>query len=60
MAFQEYSPEQAALWPLHVRDVLDEKHLVFSISAMVESRICERGKRLTATKGSIPTIRRCG
>lgn len=35
MAFQEYSPEQAALLPLHVRDVLDEKHLVFLISAMV-------------------------
>ena len=29
MPFQEYSSEQAALLPLHVRDVLDEKHLVF-------------------------------
>lgn len=36
MPFQEYSPEQAALLPLHVRDVLDEKHLVFLISAVVE------------------------
>jgi hypothetical protein len=28
MPFQEYSPEQAALLPLPVRDVLSEKHLV--------------------------------
>lgn len=38
MPFQEYSPEQAALLPLHVRDVLSEKHLVFLISAMVEKQ----------------------
>ena len=31
MPFQEYSPEQAALLPLHVRDVLSEQHLVFLI-----------------------------
>lgn len=38
MPFQEYSPEQAALLPLHVRDVLDENHLVFLISAVVEKQ----------------------
>jgi transposase len=38
MPFQEYSPEQAALLPLHVRDVLSEKHLVFLISAVVEKQ----------------------
>lgn len=38
MPFQEYSPEQAALLPLHVRDVLDERHLVFLISAIVEKQ----------------------
>jgi hypothetical protein len=38
MPFQEYSPEQAALLPAHVRDVLSEKHLVFLISAMVEKQ----------------------
>lgn len=36
MPFQEYSPEQAALLPVHVRDVLNEKHLVFLISAVVD------------------------
>lgn len=38
MPFQEYSPEQAALLPLHVRDVLSEKHLVFLISAVVNKQ----------------------
>lgn len=38
MPFQEYSPEQAALLPVHVRDVLSEKHLVFLISAVVEKQ----------------------
>ena len=38
MPFQEYSPEQAAPLPLHVRDVLSEKHLVFLIRAMVEKQ----------------------
>jgi len=38
MPFQEYSAEQAALLPVHVRDVLSEKHLVFLISAMVEKQ----------------------
>lgn len=38
MPFQEYSPEQAALLPLHVRDVLSEKHLVFLISAVVDKQ----------------------
>jgi transposase len=38
MPFQEYCPEQAALLPLHVRDVLDENHLVFLISAVVEKQ----------------------
>jgi transposase len=34
--FQDYNPEQAALLPLHVRDVLSEKYLVFLISGVVE------------------------
>lgn len=38
MPFQDYSPEQAALLPLHVRDVLTEKHLVFLIHAVVEQQ----------------------
>lgn len=38
MPFQEYGPEQAALLPVHVRDVLSEKHLVFLISAVVEKQ----------------------
>lgn len=38
MPFQDYNPEQAALLPLHVRDVLSEKHLVFLISAVVEKQ----------------------
>ena len=38
MPFQDYSPEQAALLPLHVRDVLSEQHLVFLISAVVEKQ----------------------
>lgn len=36
MPFQDYSPEQAALLPVHVRDVLSEKHLVFLIHEVVE------------------------
>ena len=59
MPFQDYSPEQAALLPAHVRDVLSEKHLVFLISAMVRGRICGNGSRFTATRDSVPTIRRC-
>ena len=38
MPFQEYSPEQASLLPVHVRDVLSENHLVFLISAVVEKQ----------------------
>lgn len=38
MPFQDYNPEQAALLPLHVRDVLSDKHLVFLISAVVEKQ----------------------
>jgi hypothetical protein len=59
MPFQEYSPEQAALLPLHVRDVLSEKHLVFLISARWRSRICGRGSRCTAKKDSGRIIPRC-
>jgi transposase len=36
MPFQDYSPEQGALLPVHVRDVLTEKHLVFLIHEGVE------------------------
>jgi transposase len=36
MPFQDYSPEQGALLPVHVRDVLTEKHLVFLIHEVVE------------------------
>lgn len=54
MPFQEYSPEQAALLPLHVRDVLDEKHLVFLISAMVEKQDLSEWESVYSDEGQRP------
>jgi transposase len=54
MPFQEYSPEQAALLPLHVRDVLDEKHLVFLISAVVEKQDLQEWEAAYSDEGQRP------
>lgn len=54
MPFQEYSPEQAALLPLHVRDVLDEKHLVFLISAVVEKQDLRAWEAVYSEEGQRP------
>ena len=54
MPFQEYSPEQAALLPLHVRDVLDEKHLVFLISAVVEKQDLRAWEMMYSEEGQRP------
>ena len=54
MPFQEYSPEQAALLPLHVRDVLDEKHLVFLISAVVEKQDLSAWEAAYSDEGQRP------
>lgn len=54
MPFQEYSPEQAALLPLHVRDVLSEKHLVFLISAMVEKQDLREWESAYSEEGQRP------
>jgi transposase len=54
MPFQEYSPEQAALLPLHVRDVLDEKHLVFLISAVVERQDLREWESAYSEEGQRP------
>ena len=54
MPFQEYSPEQAALLPLHVRDVLDENHLVFLISAVVEKQDLRAWEAAYSDEGQRP------
>ena len=54
MPFQEYSPEQAALLPLHVRDVLDENHLVFLISAVVEKQDLQTWEAAYSDEGQRP------
>lgn len=54
MPFQEYSPEQAALLPLHVRDVLDENHLVFLISGVVEKQDLVAWERAYSDEGQRP------
>ncbi len=54
MPFQEYSPEQAALLPLHVRDVLDEKHLVFLISAVVDKQDLRAWEAAYSEEGQRP------
>lgn len=54
MPFQEYRPEQAALLPLHVRDVLSEKHLVFLISAMVEKQDLRAWEAAYSEEGQRP------
>lgn len=54
MSFQEYSPEQAALLPLHVREVLSEKHLVFLISAMVEKQDLSEWESAYSEEGQRP------
>lgn len=54
MPFQEYSPEQAALLPAHVRDVLNEKHLVFLISAMVEKQDLREWEAVYSDEGQRP------
>lgn len=54
MPFQEYNPEQAALLPLHVRDVLSEKHLVFLISAMVEKQDLREWESAYSEEGQRP------
>jgi len=54
MPFQEYSPEQAALLPLHVRDVLREKHLVFLISAVVEKQDLRAWETAYSDEGQRP------
>jgi transposase len=54
MPFQEYSPEQAALLPVHVRDVLSEKHLVFLISAVVEKQDLSAWESAYSEEGQRP------
>jgi transposase len=54
MPFQEYSPEQAALLPVHVRDVLSEKHLVFLISALVEKQDLSAWELAYSAEGQRP------
>ena len=54
MPFQEYSPEQAALLPLHVRDVLSEDHLVFLISAVVEKQDLREWEAAYSDEGQCP------
>jgi transposase len=54
MPFQAYSPEQAALLPLHVRDVLEEKHLVFLISAVVEKQDLSAWEAAYSEEGQRP------
>jgi transposase len=54
MPFQDYSPEQAALLPLHVRDVLSEKHLVFLISAVVERQDLSTWEAAYSEEGQRP------
>ena len=54
MPFQEYSPEQAALLPLHVRDVLNGKHLVFLISAVVEKQDLRAWEAAYSDEGQCP------
>jgi transposase len=54
MPFQEYSPEQAALLPLHVRDVLSEDHLVFLISAVVEKQDLREWEAAYSDEGQRP------
>lgn len=54
MPFQEYSPEQAALLPLHVRDVLNERHLVFLISAVVERQDLREWEAAYSEEGQRP------
>lgn len=54
MPFQEYSPEQAALLPVHVRDVLSEKHLVFLISAVVEKQDLSAWESAYSQEGQRP------
>lgn len=54
MPFQEYSPEQAALLPLHVRDVLSEKHLVFLISAVVDKQDLRAWEAAYSDEGQRP------
>jgi transposase len=54
MPFQEYSPEQAALLPLHVRDVLNENHLVFLISAVVEKQDLSEWEAAYSDEGQRP------
>ena len=54
MSFQEYSPEQAALLPVHVRDVLSEKHLVFLISAVVERQDLREWEAAYSEEGQRP------
>ena len=54
MPFQEYSPEQAALLPVHVRDVLSETHLVFLISAVVEKQDLSAWEAAYSEEGQRP------
>lgn len=54
MPFQDYNPEQAALLPLHVRDVLSEKHLVFLISGVVERQDLHAWEAAYSEEGQRP------
>jgi hypothetical protein len=54
MPFQDYSPEQGALLPLHVRDVLTEKHLVFLIHEGVERQDLSSGTETDAAALAFP------
>jgi transposase len=54
MPFQDYSPEQAALLPLHVRDVLREKHLVFLIHEVVERQDLREWEAAYGAEGQRP------
>jgi len=54
MPFQDYSPEQAALLPLHVREVLSEKHLVFLIHEVVERQDLREWEASYSEEGQRP------
>ncbi len=54
MPFQEYSPEQAALLPLHVRDVLSEQHLVFLIHEVMEKQDLRQWEAAYSEEGQRP------
>jgi hypothetical protein len=55
LPFQEFSPEQAALLPVPVREVRSEKHLVFLISALVEKQDRSEWESAYSEQGQRPS-----